>query len=190
MAGLKRRWKIIAMIVIYVGVAVGGYAYFAAQNPITQLSKVASTAELTSVEKEAKDFFTKTVKAYVFEDQTKFTFPSELGGFPLTAEAQEQGTELMKQHFSEIDGMAEPEYDQSMGPGTVTTVVDPYSYEESRLRPLPNRQAGIAVMLTIEREFQGSDETFSNGQGMELGLILDGPSQTITRVTDSSQEGW
>ena len=190
MAGLKRRWKIVVMLVIYVGVAVGGYAYFAAQNPTTQLSKVAATAQLTSVEKESKDFFAATVKAYVFEDQTEFEFPSELGGFPLTAEAQEQGTELIKRHFSEIDDMAKADSDQSGEGGTITTVVDPYSYEESRLRPLPNRQAGIAVMLTIEREFQGSDETFSNGQSMELGFILDGPSQTITKVTDSSVEGW
>lgn len=189
MAGLKRRWKIIVMLVVYVGVAVGGYAYFAAQNPITQLSKVASTTQLTAVEKETRDFFSTTLKGYVFEDQTEFEFPAELGDFPLSTDAQEQGTKLIKQHFIDIDGLSDPDYEESFEGGTVTTVVDPYSYDESRIRPLPNRQAGIAVSITIEKERQNSDQSFSNGQSVELGIIVDGPTQTITSVTDSMLQG-
>lgn len=190
MAGLKRRWKIIVMLVIYVGVAVGGYAYFAAQNPITQLSKVASTTQLTAVEKEAKEFLSTTVKGYVVEDQTEFEFPTELGGFPVTQEAQDEGAELMKQHFGEIDSLRAEEQGPTFAGGTATIVVDPYLYEDSRIRPLPNRQAGIAVSTSVEIEFQNSEETFQSGTSMELGVIVDGPTQTITTITDSTYQGW
>lgn len=191
---LAKRWKAILLILAYFGVAVGGYVYFAAQNPLTQLSKVTTQERFGEVQTDLSTYLFESVKGYLYYEQEPQSFPDQLGVFPLSDEVQKQGDKVLQELIASLDDLEEelpedwPQVDSSF-----STSVSENGYSQNRVRILPKTQAGVAVSVSVDREFRSEYEDYglySTGIGLEIAVVIDGPSQKIVSVVNSASESW
>lgn len=188
---LKKRWKLFVLVLGYLGVAVGGYVYFAAQNPLTQLTKVANQEQFTDVQTDLSQYLTENIKGYVYYEQLPAKVPESFGGFPLTEEAQKQGDAVMLQHTKNIDELdTQMQMDWPHAITKSSTTVNAYGYSENRVRVLPKTRAGVSVSISVDKEIMSDLESYGTGTSIELGVVIDGPTQTIVSVVDTGMENW
>lgn len=192
MAAKKQRWKMIIAVIIYVGVAAGGYAYFAVQNPVTQLARVASTQTLTSVQADLREVLSRAAEDYVSLDIKDVEFPATLGGLPVSDEAAKEGVRVIEDLFELIETTDREEMGIPNDPNGITTIfVDrDANYGSERIRPLPARTAGVTTGVAVQIEYYDGTNQFGSSWYTELGVIVDGPSQTITQAVDPNMVGW
>lgn len=187
------RWKLVAALIVYVGVAAGGYAYFAAQNPTTQLARVADMPTLIGVQQGMSDFLKETARGYVYDGLKETEIPDEFGGLKVTDRAKVDGAKQLDRLFLEIDSAREEDIEQWGAPGGITSVhvgEDDFYTISPRIRPLPGRQAGIVGQVSVTIEYYDGDNRQGAGTYTELGMTVDGATQTITAIVNPMEKGW
>ena len=179
------------MLVLWLAVAAGGYAYFWQKNPTRQLDAVISYDHATEVGEQFELFAAQDLRAYITSMSDPRQLPSNFAGVKVADSAQAAYKQLIQTTGNSViqtirtDGAIDPK-DAAAQDVAIASVTTESNGSSVRARTLMGPSIGVEVALnvswTIPDDETAGDGYPSSGYGSWFQLKIDRATKEIVSV--------